>query len=224
MKRPFHPVAALVLSALFAACDAESPLAPDAPVFEGDALESELATSTAAPGARGDNGNGNGNGNGGGNGNGNGGSLFDELAEKIPSFGGLYRNGRCAVAVVLVDMSEEQHAIHVVHAAIAPLIHHPCPGGPQVTAVQGQFTYLQLKRYLAASRELLDIEGVLRIHISYQQNKLVIMVASRAAAAAVIAALPGLDIPQAAVTFVMVGSTTSDRNREGASTGSRTRG
>ena len=217
MKRPFHPVAALVLSALVGACEPAGPLAPDTEALESDALESELATTLAASDVRGsDHG---------------GGSLFDELAEKIPSFGGLYRNGRCAVVVVLVDMSEEQHALHVVHAAIAPLIAHPCPGGPQVTAVQGQFTYLELKRFLAASRELLEIEGVLGIHISYQQNKLVVTVASRSAAAAVIEALPRVGIPQAAVTFVLGGSgrdggrgTTSDRSREGTTTGSRSRG
>jgi hypothetical protein len=171
----------LLLATLFAACDASDVAGPEAPRL--DEVLQASATS-APPGQRG------------------GTSLFDELAEDIRGFGGLYRTGPCAVAVVLTDMSQAEHAIQVVHAALAPLVSHPCPpGGVQVSAVQGQFTYLQLKAFLRAAQPLLQIRGVARAGIDYQLNRLVIFVQARSVVAEVLEALPRLRIPAEAVVF-----------------------
>jgi hypothetical protein len=171
----------LALATLFAACDAAQVAGPEAPALD----EVLQASATSAP-----------------PGQQRGTSLFDELAEEIRGFGGLYRTGPCAVAVVLTDMSQADHAVQVVHAALAPLVAHPCPpGGVQVSAVQGQFTYLQLKAFLRASQPLLRIRGVLGTSIDYQLNRLVISVAARTVVPTVLEALPGLRIPAEAVVF-----------------------
>lgn len=125
--------------------------------------------------------------------------LFDRLANEITSFGGLYRDGRCAVAVVLTDMSEADHAVRVVKAALEPL--RACPDGIRVHPVQGVFTYVELVRYQLAARPLLRIDGVRGTKIDYQLNRLVIYVESRLVAQAVIEALPQLGIPVEAVSF-----------------------
>jgi hypothetical protein len=126
-------------------------------------------------------------------------SLFDRLANEIAGFGGLYRNGECAVAVVLTDMSEAGHAIQAVKAALEPL--RACPHGIRVHPVKGEFTYGELVRYLAAARELTRIDGVRGSKIDYKLNRLVVYVASRRVAQEVIEALPQLGIPLHAVVF-----------------------
>jgi hypothetical protein len=145
--------------------------------------------------------------------------LFDRLAKEIPGFGGLYRNDRCSITVVLTDMSQAERALRIVKAAIETLVGRACPNGVRVQAVQGKFTYLQLQRFLAAARELLQIRGVLGTHIDYQLNRLVITVANREVAAAVLEALPRVGIPAEAVAFKL-GSTTT-RQPSTSNSGSR---
>jgi hypothetical protein len=126
-------------------------------------------------------------------------SLFDRLAAEIPGFGGLYRVDRCSIAVVLTDLTQAQHAIRVVKAALEPL--RGCPDGIRVQAVQGKFTYIELQRYLKASRPLFRIEGVVGVAINYEKNRLVVTVISREVAEKVLEALPRLNIPAEAVVF-----------------------
>lgn len=129
------------------------------------------------------------------------GSLFDRLAAEIPSFGGAYRVRHCAVVVVLTDGADADHAIRVVKAAVEPLVERTCPGGIRVEVARGQFTYLELQRWLHAGQALLRIDGVYGITVSYQLNRLVVTVASREIVRRVLAVLPELGIPQEAVTF-----------------------
>jgi hypothetical protein len=196
----------LLLAIATVACETSNPLAPASESFSADPLASVFSVASggdpvltsatgdpvpvpgtitrADPSPRG-----------------NGGSLWERLAKEIPGFGGLYRNGHCAVAVVLVDMSEAEHAIRVVHAVIEPLVVAGCPAGIRVEAVRGQFTYIELNRYHAAARELLHIRGVLGSHIDYKQNRLIIAVRSREVALEVLEALPRVGIPAEAVMF-----------------------
>jgi hypothetical protein len=137
-------------------------------------------------------------------------SLFERLASEIEGFGGLYRTAHCSVAVVLTDLTQSEQAIRIVKAALEP--NRACPDGLRVHAVQGQFTYNQLQRYLAASRELMQLRGVLGAHIDVQQNRLVITIAAREVAPTVLEALPRVGIPADAVVFAP-GRTTSNRTR-----------
>src|SRR5688500_10974903 len=98
----------LVLSTT--ACEVGDMLSPDSE--GGDAIEAVLSTASSVDPNRG---------------GGNGSSLFDRLASEIPGFGGLYRTGTCAVAVVLTDPSGADHAIRTVKAALEPL--RGCPDG-----------------------------------------------------------------------------------------------
>ena len=100
---------------------------------------------------------------------------------------------------LLTDMSDADHAIRVVKAALEPL--RACPNGIRVHPVQGEFTYVELVRYHTAARELLRIDGVRGSKIDYQLNRLVIYVASRRVAQAVIEALPAVGIPLRAIVF-----------------------
>ncbi|MGH7462985.1 MAG: hypothetical protein ACREMA_18420, partial [Longimicrobiales bacterium] len=163
--------AALMLAVSLGACESAQTTAPEFSTSD-DGLATILASVNSADPR----------------GAGSGNSLFDRLANEIPGFGGLYRNAVCSVAVVLTDLSQSDHAIRVVKAALEP--NRACPNGIRVHAVQGKFTYVELQRYLAASRELLQLRGVLGAHVDLQQNRLVNTIVSREVAATVLEALP----------------------------------
>lgn len=128
-------------------------------------------------------------------------SLFDRLAGEIPGFGGLYRTAPCVVAVVLTADADVQHAVATVQAAVAPMVVRNCPTGIRVEPVRGDYTYLELRRMLLASRPLNTIEGVGGARIDFRQNRLVILVSSRHVARVVLHALPRVGIPEEAVLF-----------------------
>ena len=171
---------ALVLSV--AACDMPGPIAPDA---QNDELTTILASASADPRSTTQGGN----------------SLFDRLAAEIPAFGGLYRTDVCSVAVVLTDDTGQGAAVELVKAALNDIAGRSCPSGFRVQAVRGQFTYLELNRWLGASDRLLNIRGVTAVHVDYQKNRLVVTITGRSVAAEVLAALPALGIPAEAVAF-----------------------
>src|SRR5690606_13022290 len=105
--------------------------------------------------------------------------VFDRLAAEIPGFAGLYRTARCVVVVVLTADGDAQHAVRVVKAVLGPLVERRCADGFRVQTAHGQFTYVQLQRFLAAAQDLLDIRGVVGMKLDYQANKVVILIASR---------------------------------------------
>lgn len=135
-------------------------------------------------------------------GGGGGHSLFERLAEAIPGFGGLYRTARCEVAVILTEDAAVDEALRIVHTALEPLVARTCADGITLEAVRGQFTYVELRRYLLASRPLHNLDGVLGAFIHVRRNRLAIVVTDRRAAAAVVRALPRVEIPRDAVVFV----------------------
>jgi hypothetical protein len=92
----------------------------------------------------------------------------------------------------------------------------------RVEAVRGQYTYLELQRFFeAANRELLQVDGVVSIHVDYQKNKLVITIRAREFAAKVMEAVARLDIPADAVALEVGGG--SGRTASGPVTGTRGR-
>ncbi|HEX6134039.1 MAG TPA: hypothetical protein VFZ24_08745 [Longimicrobiales bacterium] len=128
-------------------------------------------------------------------------SILEELAAAIPGFGGIYRTAPCVVAVVLTEDADVEEAVRIVHAILEPIVARTCPTGIRVDAVRGQFTFVQLHRFLLASRPLNRIDGVGGAYISFRHNRLVVLVASRSVAEKVVRALPGLGIPPRAVIF-----------------------
>lgn len=129
------------------------------------------------------------------------GSVLEQLAAKIPGFGGLYRLSHCVVAVVLTEGANVQEAVRIVHATIEPLVAQSCRTGIRVEPVRGIFSFDELQGFLRAARPLSSIPGVVRIHIDFSLNRLVFVVESRRTADAVLAALPGAGIPERAVVF-----------------------
>jgi hypothetical protein len=170
---------------LFAACENAAVTGPG--TMEQDALETVLSSAALTGAAAGE--------------RGTGGSLFDQLAAEIPEFGGLFRAGRCTVGLVLTSLEHDERAVAIVQAALERLLGEACPEGVRVIAQRGEFTYVQLIRWLHAARPLHEIRGVLGVGIDYSVNRLVVTVASRAVAAQVLEALPRLDIPAGAVKF-----------------------
>jgi hypothetical protein len=179
----------LVLAVATTACDSD-PLALDTSEQLADELAAALVAESGSNDLRGDR-----------DGADRSNSLFERLAAAIPGFGGLYRMAPCVVAVVLTDDADVQEAVRIVHAAIEPLVARTCPDGIRVEPVRGQYTYVELRRFLLASRPLNAIPGVGGAHISFQQNRLVIVVASRRVARVVLHALPRVGIPEEAVLF-----------------------
>ena len=129
------------------------------------------------------------------------GTLFDQLAEQIPGFGGIYRTSPCVIALVLTADADAESAERIVRAAIEPIVARHCADGIRIDIVRGQFTYIELRRFLLASRPLNNIEGVAGAYISFKANRLVILVASREVAGKVVLALPRVGIPERAVIF-----------------------
>lgn len=170
---------------LFAACENVAVTGPEA--IAEDALETVLSSATLTGTAGGERGGGI--------------SLFDQLAAEIPEFGGLFRAGRCTVGLVLTSLEHEERAVEIVQDALERLLGDACPDGVRVIAQRGEFTYVQLIRWLHAARPLHEIRGVLGVGVDYSLNRLVVTVASRAVAAEVLEALPRLDIPAGAVVF-----------------------
>ena len=198
MTRSRYLSAVLLLALSTGACDRADTLGPDTADLSNDAIASVLDAASTDP---------RNTGNPGGN------SLFDRLAGEIKSFGGLYRNGRCSIVVVLTDLTETDHAIRVVKAAIEQLVGTACPDGVRVQATQGKFTYVALQRFLTASRELRGIRGFAGAHVDYQLNRLVISVLAREVAATITEALPRVGIPADAVVFQLAQSNTGSIRR-----------
>lgn len=128
-------------------------------------------------------------------------SMFDRLAEEIPAFGGMYRRTRCALVIVLTDLAETDLARAAIQEGLGPIMVDACPDGLVFGVVQGEFTYKELRRYLAASSQLLRLEDVNRVRIDYRQNRVVFGVSSREAARSVLAMLARLGVPEAAVAL-----------------------
>ena len=170
------------LSGLLAACDS--------PTTIDEAPSGEDLLSSAFAGASGER-----------TASGSGVPLFDRLAADVPGFGGLYRTGRCDVVLVLTRGGELRDAVRTVQAALEPLVAADC--ALTVRAVPGEFTYVELHRYLSSARRLNGIEGVVETRLDYRRNRLVVVVTSRPAAQSVEAALPRLGVPAAAVTFLL---------------------
>jgi hypothetical protein len=189
------PAFALALAITLTACEATDSVDPSleaaAEADELSAMLSEATTdpetvdSTATPTAV----------------RGKGHALFDRLAAAIPAFGGLYRSAPCTIVLVLTDLTDARKAVRIVHEAVAPLVHERCRERLRINVAEGEFTYLQLLRFRRASRPLFEIRGVYAVKIDYHLNQLVFIVESRVVAAAVIEALPRVDIPREAVTF-----------------------
>ncbi|MBR9990044.1 MAG: hypothetical protein KFH98_09825 [Gemmatimonadetes bacterium] len=180
----------LVLAVATTACESD-PIAPDAAeALADDELSVVLTTESGASDLRGTTDNSD-----------RSNSLFDRLAVAIPGFGGMYRTSRCVVALVLTADADVQQAVSVVHAAIESMVVRTCPDGIRVEPVRGQYTYQELRRLLLASRPLNTIEGVGGARIDFQENRLVILVSSRAVARVVLHALPRVGIPEEAVLF-----------------------
>jgi hypothetical protein len=180
-------IAAIVVAFTLAACSENGTINGPELTSSDTELASLLASESGSP--RGEDARGGGS------------ALFDRLAAEIPGFGGLYRTERCAVNIVLTDYSQAEHAVRVVKAAIDPLVARSCPDGIRAHPVEGQFTYIELQRWLHAARPLLDIRGVNGVQVNYAQNRLVVLVSSHAVVAAVKEALARLGIPEAAVVF-----------------------
>lgn len=181
-------VLALVAAAA-AACDSAAPLGPSEALESIDALDDMLASASGersqetAEGSRGV-------------------SLFDTLAQEVPGFAGLYRTGRCAIVVVLTAEGDRAQALPVVRRLLTPILERSCGDAFTLRTQGGEFTYLELKRYLAAAAPVASMRGVNRPYLDFQLNGLVIPVASREVAEAVMGRLHELGIPRAAVVFV----------------------
>lgn len=170
---------------LFAACENVGVTGPEAGAV--DALETVLSSATLTGTAAGTRGAGS--------------ALFDQLAAEIPEFGGLFRAGRCTVGLVLTSLEHEERAVEIVQDALERLLGDACPDGVRVTTQRGEFTYVQLIRWLHAARPLHEIRGVLGVGVDYSLNRLIVTVVSRAVAAEVLETLTRLDIPGGAVKF-----------------------
>ena len=125
--------------------------------------------------------------------------VFRTLASQIPGFGGLYLVVPCTVALVLVAGSDPQRGAAKVKEVINPLVRRGCSDGIEVRVVDGTFTYVQLLRVRHAIRPLHEILGVRGAKIDFEQNKVIVAVATREVLDEVRAAIGRLGLPPGAV-------------------------
>lgn len=132
-------------------------------------------------------------------------SLFNRLAAEVPGFGGLYRAGRCTVGLVLTAEADVEQAVALVTEALTTLLGRSCADQLVVTPVPGEFTYIELQRFLQAARPLVRSTGVVAVNVSYAQNRIVIAVVSSSVARRALEFLSAAGVPEQAVTFRIVG-------------------
>jgi hypothetical protein len=128
---------------------------------------------------------------------------LDDFAAKIPGFGGLWFDRQCNLHVVLTGAGDPAQAKEV----LTPLFRRRlaavprCPAGAEIQIQRGQFTYTELMRWLHEMRPVAAMRGVSGVHLNIARNRIVVAVATRRVAAAVIEALTRLGIPPDAVIF-----------------------
>ena len=184
--------AVLALTVATAACDSAPMSFDDVEQLADDGLETAVMAASGADDLRGER-----------DGERDRRSVFEQLASEIPGFGGLYRTERCVIALVLTADADVESAIRIVHAVVDPLVSETCADGIRVEPVRGKYTYIELRRFLHASRPINRIAGVLGARIDFRHNSLLVLVTSRRAARNVLEALPGLGIPDDAVLFLL---------------------
>ncbi|MGH7500598.1 MAG: hypothetical protein ACREL7_02460 [Longimicrobiales bacterium] len=141
-------------------------------------------------------------------------SWWETLAAEIPGFAGIYIDRACNIHVMLVDLSQAGKATELLSPVLRRLLNArpDCPNTATILVHQADYTWVQLKTFLAKLRPLSQVRGILRLGISIQQNRIVVVIASRSVHPAAVEAIEALDVPLAAVVF-RVHPPTNDRRR-----------
>ncbi len=138
---------------------------------------------------------------------------WDALAAEIPGFAGYWFDRGCNLNVNLVDLSQSAKA----KTLLAPLLRrflnaHPrCPDTATIVVHEATFSWVQLTTFLHRLRPLGEDRGVLRMGISIPENRIVILLASRAVYPAVAAKIERLDVPLEAIKFIVQQAASTDR-------------
>jgi hypothetical protein len=153
-------------------------------------------------------------------------SLFDQLAKEIPGFAGFWFDRGCNLNVVLTDRSQAEKAKEILTPYLRRYLetHPDCPRGAGIVVHSGEFSWVELSRWLDALRPAAALRGVSRIGISVQMNRIVVAVDGRETAKKVLEIAERNGVPTAAIKFVLAGGTSRDGDstrRDGGSTRSR---
>lgn len=152
------------------------------------------------------------------------GSLFDELARRIPGFAGFWFDRRCNLNVVLTmpDL-QETLAKEVLSPYLRRFVEtHRCPDTASIVIHEGQFDWIQLSGWLRKLGPAAGFRGVARLGISVPLNRIVVAVAGREAAREVLRLAAEVEVPADAIRFVLA---ETDRARDVSPTRERdTRG
>jgi hypothetical protein len=126
---------------------------------------------------------------------------LEEYAATIPGFGGLWFDRLCNLHVILTDAGDPAQAKEVLTPLLRRLLAAAprCPEGAEIVVQRGQFTYTQLVRWLHELRPVAEMRGVKGVQLNIPANRIVIAVANRRVAGAVLEALTRLGIPHDAV-------------------------
>jgi hypothetical protein len=164
MKRSPILGIAVAMAMAISACDTTDPMGP----LTDDSLDAIIAAASQNTDDNSNPGNDASRGAGGH-------TLFDDLAEAIPGFGGLYRVSSCHVVVVLTDMTDADAAVAIVQDAVSHLLPR-CPNGVRVTGEPGDYTYDELRSFALAAVPLARTGVIAGAWINFQLNRLVVRI------------------------------------------------
>lgn len=134
---------------------------------------------------------------------------WDELAAEIPGFAGYFIDRACNVNVLLVDLSQSGKAKQLLTPVLRRLLTvRRCPDTATIIVHPADYSWLQLKDFLAKLRPLQQVRGVNRMGILVSINRIMIVLESRTIHDRVVEQVQALDVPLGAVVIrVNSGST-----------------
>lgn len=136
---------------------------------------------------------------------------WDKLAAEIPGFAGYFIDRACNVNVLLVDLAHAEKAKQLLTPVLRRLLEvRRCPDTATILVHPADYSWLQLKDFLARLRPLQQVRGVNRMGILVSINRIVIVLESRTLHDRVVEQVQALDVPLGAV-IIRVSSGTTGR-------------
>lgn len=127
---------------------------------------------------------------------------WDELAAEIPGFAGYFIDRACNVNVLLVDLSQSEKAKQLLTPVLRRLLGvRRCPDTATIIVHPADYSWLQLKDFLAKLRPLQLVRGVNRMGILVSINRIVIVLESRTIHDRIVEQVQALDVPLGAVVI-----------------------
>lgn len=132
---------------------------------------------------------------------------YDDGILDIAGFGGFWFDRGCNLHVVLTAAADPEEAREALMQLLRrKLASTRCPPGATIIVHDGQFTYIELVRWLHELRPVGQLRGVSGMVLNVPANRIVVGVATRDVGEEVLEAARRLGIPTDAIVLRIAGS------------------